>query len=343
MPDESKEEALKSALTRNKNALDDYLASVKGIYAFASSACWDDSHRCLRTDSHRCAPRTMKTHSKGGEVNLTPDCVVQVTPKYGIVAEMKKHYQDDDLRPYDQIRKYDSDLIGWWTPNELIDKHDLVLITHYFSSTSARDAYRLWQERNEPYSRKFAIVEFTHSEQGQSYFALKRVEGTLSDETYSEKLRRGIKIPDSVFIEITSRYKFYDAKPPLIHMLVLLQDYIFPTMFSEEQYDQGEDGIVQGVEVSVTTVRQRLEEQFCDKRQSTRQPVLPKVGWVKEALETLASMDLAKKRSKDTYHVFLRKPSRKDSVAYFTAKLFELEKRRNRKEQNPEQGLLFSA
>ena len=84
--------------------------------------------------------------------NLTPDCVVQVTPQYGIVAEMKKHYPNDDLRPLEQIKKYDRELFGWWTPSGQIDSHDLVLLTHYFSSTNAQDALEKWSERNEPYN-----------------------------------------------------------------------------------------------------------------------------------------------------------------------------------------------
>ena len=286
----------------------------------------------------------MEALREGSRGKLTPDCVVQVTPNYGIVAEMKKHYRDNDLRPYEQIRNYDADLIGWWTANEQIDKHDLVLLTHYFSSTSARDAYKLWQEKNLPFTRRFTIIEFTHSDQGQSYFALKQVEGALSDEAYNERLRRGVPIPESIFIQITSRYKFYDAEPPLIHMLVLLQDYIFPTIFSEEQYDQEHGETIQSVKVSVTTIRKRLEEQFCDKKQNSRQPVLPKAKWVKDALNTLVLMNLAKERDKDTYLVFLKKPPRKDSVDYFTGKLFELEKRKLEEQsgREPKQGRLFT-
>jgi hypothetical protein len=274
-----------------------------------------------------------------GGPNLTPDCVVQVSSEYGIVSEMKKHYKDDDLRPLRQIKKYDQDLIGWWTPSERIATHDLVLLTHYFSSTSAQDAFTLWLDNNDPYKRKFAIVEFSYSDQGQSYFVLRRVTGSLSDPAHDERLRRGVKIPETVFIEITSRYKFYDAKPPLIHMLVLLQDYIFPTLLSEDQYDEGFVESSKGIEVTVEDIRERLQEQFCDTRQEVRQPALPKASWVREALDTLVEMDLGRETDEENrYMVYLRKPPAKDSVSYFTGKLLDLEAKRSEGEEgNPVQ------
>ncbi len=326
MPESS--DSGQSALVKNRNALDDYLGSVKGIYAFASSACWDEAAKCLRPDSYRCAPRTMKRADKKGSSNLTPDCVVQVTSRYGVVVEMKKHYQEEDLRPFEQIKKYDCKLIGWWTPDELIESHDLVLLTHYFSSTNAQDAFELWKTKNAPYERQFAIVEFSYSDQGQSYFALKRVSGSLSDAEHDSRLRRGVKIPETVFVEITGRLKFYDADPPLIHMLVLIQDYILPTMFSEDQYGAESEEGIEGVDITVATMRRKLEEQFCDTRHKARQPSLPKASWVKEALEALSDMGLAMRQGKGRYKVFLRKPTTKDSISYFTSKLLELEARR---------------
>ena len=220
---------LENEIRDQKGLVDDYLGSVMGLYAFAESACWDEQTRSRLPSSEISIPRTMSYTENGEVANLTPDAVVQVTKDYGVVAEMKKHYNSSEKTIYiDQVKKYDRDLLGWWTESEQIGKHDLVLLTHYFSSTHATDAYRLWLTEGNSFQRKFAIIEFSHSDAAQQYFVLKRVVGELSDKDHDEQLRQGKKIPESIINEVISKYKFYDGQPPLMHMLILTYCYTLP-------------------------------------------------------------------------------------------------------------------
>ncbi len=340
----NREQMVAAEVKKNQAEIDDYLSSVQGLYAFAASACWDDEERRIRPESKRCIPRTMTCIVKKKSRNLTPDGIIQTTGEYGVVAEMKKHFRGATLKPFAQIAKYDQDLVGWWTENEKLENHDLVLLTHYLSSTRAQDAYKLWVNKNGEFDRKFAIVEFTFTTQAQSYFALRRVAGQLSDADHDERLRQGNPIPESVFIGITTKYKFYDTPPPLIYMLHLLQDHIFPTLFSEEQYDEETGGTHPQVVVTVRKVRRLLEEQFCDSRHSTREPKLPEASWVREALDAFVDMGLATKHGgrQKRYTVILKKPYRKNPIEYFTRKLMAAtEKKGAAKRPHPHQQQLF--
>ena len=222
---------LEAEVQRHRNLIDDYEQSVRGLYAFASSACWDEALESIRPESEISIPRTMtplrkekdeaekdggdKPEAQAAPPNVTPDGVIQITEDYGVVAEMRKHFREGDHEKYDQIKKYDQNLAGWWTSDKLIPVHDLVLLTHTFSSVDAKDAYEYWKKLDNSFDRKFAIVEFSHSQQGQNWFLLRRVEGgELSDPIHDEALRRGKKIADQYLILLTSKYKFYDDDPP---------------------------------------------------------------------------------------------------------------------------------
>ena len=112
------EEELKKLRIEN----DDYLGTIQALYAFADSARWDEDVRNFRPGSQRSIPRTMTVRVGEETRNLTPDCVVQVTEEYGVIAEAKKHYRDaEDTCAFTQIANYDQPLIGWWTLDEKID------------------------------------------------------------------------------------------------------------------------------------------------------------------------------------------------------------------------------
>ncbi len=327
-----------------KNQIDDYLGSIKGLYAFASIACWSVKENRVREESSFTIPRRMTITEKGRDKNLTPDCVVQVRGGYGIVAEMKKHYRDDDVSALEQIQKYDKDLIGWWSEDEKIADHDLVLLCHYFSSTAARDAYRVWKEKDNSYDRNFAIVEFSYSETGHQWFVLKRIEGNLSDASLDESLRKIRKIPDQVLIDIVSQYKFYDARPPLILLLVLIHGYILPSMAGEDEYEIDSSRRYPVVRVTARAARNKLEQQFCPRQDKRRQPQIPKTKWVKEALEALVRMKLAKAeagKNDVVYRIPLKKPPKKDVVVYFSGKLYDLQTKPRISGKAPEQMEMF--
>lgn len=324
---------LPDAIQRHKDAIDDYLDTVRALYAFANSSIVDPETRAIRPDSRFCIPRRMSSREDSG-ATVTPDAVVQVDPQYGLVAEAKKHFPNNGPSgPYDQIRQYDRDLLGWWTDNETIAQHDLVLLTHVASSTKARDAYEEWLREGNAYSRPFAIVEFGLFEGGQHWYLLRRVVGRVSRGEHDEALRQGDKIQGAKLLELYEKYKVMDSEPPLMHMLVLVHEYVLPVFPTQEEFEEHTGKRRLAVEITVGQVRDRMEELFCPPRQDSRQFQLPRTAWVRKALEKLGSMELAARMpgTPDTYRVELKKPPRKDTIAYFAGKLLQIEQRAKKK------------
>ena len=310
---------------RSKSEVDDYLQSVIGLYAFAHSCAWNNSARRVRPDSKICIPRKMASASGSRRTQLTPDGVVQVDGQYGVVSEMKKHFQLANGRDtFDQIRRYSAPLWGWWTKTKLIDHHDVALLTHITSSTDASDAFDEWSAAGNEMESPFAIVEFGYVEQGQLWFMLRRIKGGLSDKPHDESLRRGKKLSPLVMTDVFSRRKFMENEPPLIYMLLLVYVYALPLFGKQETFEESTGGKVVIVKATAAQVRDRLEEQFCPRGNDAGAFNLPRLAWVKRALETLVQLDLGTRPSKSTgaYRIVLRQPGKKDLTEYFAERLY---------------------
>jgi hypothetical protein len=332
---------LAEEVKKEQGRIDDYLGSVRGLHAFAESACFDDAARQRVDGSRYCIPRSMNTVAPGP--TLTPDGVVQPRPDYGIITEMKKHYPDGVDEYIDQVKKYDQDLIGWWTKGECLTPHDLVLLTHMFSLTNATDAYENWKTAGNQFTRPFAIVEYGYVESlPQRYFMLRRMAGALSDKKHDEALRQGKMLPDGLIVELFARCKLYDAKPPLIHMVVLLYMETMNLFVPREEFE-ATGRLRKTVTVTVAEVREKMEEQFCRHTEGARQPRLPKKEWVQEALEALQDMELAKREGKERYHVLIARPGRKDALAWLVAKWLRAQDwKAGKKQVDAAQGDLFA-
>ena len=121
----------------------------------------------------------------------------------------------------------------------IIRKQKITIPIHISTQANATNsqAIQFWREEGNSFKRSFAIVEFTYSEGGQRYFALKKIDGNISDLHHEEQLRTGKQIPEKIIIDIFSNYKFYDADPPLIYMLELIYDHTLTTFPEESEYD----------------------------------------------------------------------------------------------------------
>lgn len=325
---------LAEELRKNLAAIDDYSNSVRALYALGSHLTFDPATRAQREGTHFCTPRTMAfLDPDGTSHNVTPDSVIQLSGQYGVIAEMKKHFPA--TRPdatFEQIQKYDRPLRGWWTEDEKVGRHDLVLMTHTFSAVTADDAYKSWVERANAFERAFAIIEFGYQDQGDAWFLLRRREGSLSDGERDEALRKGVPIKDEILLRLFDKYKFSEQEPPHIYMLLLLHDYILPLFPRQEDYERDTGARMLSVLVTAEQLRASMIEQFCPTREA-RQPQVPRLDWVKRALETLERIGLATSmdRAQSQYRIALRKPARKDTVEYFTARLLQLERQEAQK------------
>jgi hypothetical protein len=225
---------------------------------------------------------------------VTPDAVVQVNNTYGIVVEMKKHFDREKLKHFDQVKKYDADLVGWWTQNERLATNDLVLMTHYISKTAATDAYNEWMSNGNSYVRPFAIICFNYSTGSKEYFTLERAIGSLSDKIHDEDLRKVKAIPNDIIKKIISKYKFYDAPPPAIHTMVLLLDYVLPTLPKEAEFDKNSGQQSTRVQLTLDEAQDQLSH-LCPQPTDSRDTKLPRREWVEVGLESLVECGIGEK------------------------------------------------
>ncbi|MHB1861607.1 MAG: hypothetical protein ACYCVL_01445 [Gemmatimonadaceae bacterium] len=321
-------------LQDNRNAIDDYINSVRALHALGSHLTFDDIQRRQGDGTKFGIPRTMTRQLETGEDHdVTPDAVIQVSTAYGVVAEMKKNFPS--IRPdevFEQIAKYDTPLRGWWTADETIARHDLVLMTHTFSSVRAADAYKDWVERGNSFVRMFAVVEFGYQEQGKLWFYLRRTEGRLSDEVRDERLRTGVPISGELVTRLFDSWKFSEQAPPLTYMLLLTHTYILPLFPTQEEYENRSGARRLTVEVTAAQVRDKMVEQWSPPREA-RQTQLPKLEWVRQALAALERVGLATAldREQDRYRVSLARLPRRDAVEYFTRRLFRRDQEEKQK------------
>lgn len=338
-----RKQELTKLLKKHRADIDDYVNSVRALYALANELTFDHESKRQRVGTRFRAPRTMSCITDTGAVrDLTPDAVIQVSDEYGVIAEMKKNFpvaKPDS--PFEQVAKYDTPLTGWWTTDEKIGRHDLVLMTHEFSGVKAGDAHKDWVARGNGFSRNFAIVEFGYQEQGQLWFFLRRREGSLSDQEHDERLRQGVKINDTHIVELFDRWKFSEQEPPLIYMLLLVHTYVLPLFPRQEEYERVNGARQLTVEVDAEQVRDKMVEQFSPVAEA-RQPQVPKLDWVKRALSTMERLGLATalNRERCLYRVSLARFRRKDTVEYFTERIFTLHEKSVKKSQ-PTQPDLF--
>ena len=321
------EPTIAETVQRHRDQHDDYGQSVLGLHVLCRSARFDPETMRERSAGRYSVPRTMSVaYGDESGKRLTPDAVAQPRgDSYGLVAEMKKNFRPGDTKHWDQLSKYDRSLLGWWTTAESLDGHDLVLLTHLMSSVHAADALTQWEAAGGAFERPVAIVEFGHNEQGQTYFFLRRTVGKLSDPTHDEALRLGKQVPQRYVTDVLQTRKFYDAKPPLVYMLVVIWTNVLPPLAAEESYDPAEPGGPL-VEVTAEQVREVLSRDFCPDRNDDRTPEVPRLSWVSEALDKLVEAGLAT-RSDDTYAVRLRQAGGKDAVEFLTRRLWKAPRR----------------
>jgi len=126
------------------NEVEDYEETVNAIIAFSHEVRWDRGNTRIVSGSLFMIGRRMGKidPAKASEHALAPDIVIQLDSRYGVVAEVKKRiplersYWDET---FEQINKYDEDLIGWVTPDETIENYDLALLTHITRKVDTTD------------------------------------------------------------------------------------------------------------------------------------------------------------------------------------------------------------
>jgi hypothetical protein len=323
-----------------KDDANDYQETVLTLLAFSALVCHDGRNR--RAGSHFGFGRRMQT--SGANVvsannEVTPDCVAQMSADYGIAAEVKKQISNDQERwqPHvQQLRKYDDQLLGWWTDDEAIPTSDAVMLIH---QSRGRLFTRFLEEaaRTDPdaFGPNSAVVEFNRADEGQPYIFLRLEKGSLRDPDLHTKLDAGVPIPmEKVKLSFPS-VGYYDSEPPLPEMMKNLWIDSFASQYDPSLLDPA-TGLAD-ITISVRSLTEELQRAYGSGALEIddRSVVFPRTAWVTSAMNAFVDLELAVRRDTDTYGVKYKPlPSNVDALEYFARKVFAL---RSQAADNPAQ------
>jgi hypothetical protein len=306
------------------------------VLALINETRWDASAKALRTDVQYEIGRRMTTSASNrvsASVTVTPNCVLQVETSLGLVAETKASLPldvsswDDDII---QLLKYDDDLLGWWTKDERIAGHDIVALVplpravRFADRLEAGVASRKWS-----FQRKVSVVGFYKASGVKDFMALKKERGELSQKDLDERLRESRQISLSLLIAHYHDRKFVDHEPPLPYLLQIIWDYLFTRYAAEVPKTEGERPESLALTITAEKVTHDLQEYFGFKSEGSRSPEIPRVRWVRKALDSLVEFKMADKADNGEYTIKYKR-TRSDTLKKFGQLCYQLEQRKAR-------------
>lgn len=304
---------------------DSYERTIQFMIAFDSAVRWDDRQRRYIEDSHFLPCRRLTKNIAGSNAHITPDIVIQLSSRYGIIAEVKITASSDQdfTKAYQQIVNYDSDLIGWKTKNEKIDLHDLALLVNDLKKNVALKFFG-----DKTFQRKFNLVACARISESKEFCKIEKYHGAFSDTRIESKLRDPVAIPLEAIIGDVSGVKFYDVEPPVEYTM----NVIWMNALNEiKQKGGSEKGKMILVECSELTGMLQERYSFC--QLDSRQPKIPREAWVREALDTFVAIKYAKEDpgNDDRYYIKYSYPRKEDMLEFFSRKNFENQNKKSLK------------
>jgi hypothetical protein len=314
-------------------ACDTYTNGVFAVLALINEARWDPEKRVLRSDVKFEVGRRMTTSDKNRvspSREVSPDSVIQTGPRIGMVVEAKLSLaRDTDTwdRDIKQLEKYDDDLIGWWTTDEIADGHDVVALVPLERAVKFSDRIEEGQKIDKwKFDRPLAIVGFfKKSGAEKDFLTLKKERGQLSHRSLDDKLRESVPIGFEVLIQEYQDRKFVDHEPPLPYLLQVMWDYLF-TRYAAEVPPRADQNYIP-LQVRTKKVTEDLQEFFGFRSSGPRSPEIPRHKWVSRALDALVQFGMAEHRGNESY-VIRYKRSRKDVLEKFGRLWFLAEQKR---------------
>jgi hypothetical protein len=343
---------LQSHSKRLEIEIDNYQQTVLSLRALANEVLFDESTKSLRAQgSAHCGRRfrTSDCNRHAPSTDVHPDLTILQTPSYGVVAEAKLGF-DSDAHGFDrrinetveQLEKYDDDLMGWpgCSGDEMASfVHDLTLIVNF---EDARRAVRKLEEliagKQLKLARNLAIISIARlGRSGGEWPTLALEYGSLSDEDKTIKLDSRIPIKPEILdaSPLFGQVCLCDHEPPLPLMMHLVHQAIVSNLTNDESEKYNLEG--QGDKEVLLDQLQGWLRPYAFKKVDKRDPVIPKMEWIKRALKSLVDMEWVSRNGKSDCFTFHHKKGRKgctNPLGRFTevyAKhLIEVEKKQQR-------------
>jgi hypothetical protein len=262
---------------------------------------YDELSNSFRNDVKVFQGRKLKID--GTEREVTPDIGILEPSNNGVIGEVKRSFpKDKELwkTTFEQLKKYDNELIGWPNENGKVKLHDVVLLTNNRFSRVVKDYYENEISKTELIIKKlFAIIEFYRTDEAKPFIAFRKEYGKLGNELIDNELYLGKQVPMDVFISIYSKNKLYDAKPPLPYLLNLIWENVVQLKASEDpNFQRLRKNQKLDVNVEVNEIIDILYKGFSfyefHQHNTLGQPRIPKKEWIVEACEIFVKKEEAK-------------------------------------------------
>lgn len=293
-------------------ALDGYMSALFAVLAFTNEVRWDPSSRELKKTVQYEFGRRMTTSNANRvspSTSVTPDCVVQSSPLQGYVTEAKiglpknEAYWDGDVL---QLTKYDDDLTGWWTDNELISTHEIVALVpllravRFAEIVKEGEAADRWQ-----FHKNLTILGFERQiGPEKTWLILKKEGGEITPPELGAKLRYGVKVRVELLVEVYDDRRFLDHAPPLPFLLQVLWDDLFTQYASAAGFDGSS---LMLFDVTVPKVTADLQKFYGFASAGARSPEIPRRAWIKEALDAMVDFNMADAKDNSVYAIRYRR------------------------------------
>jgi Holliday junction resolvase len=287
---------LEREIKRLKDEAEDYEYSVRSLVCF-SALVLHDGVAAAPGARFNLGRRMDLVRPAGNQPKfVTPDLVAQRSATYGVVGEIKVKLPRDEAHwvdTVDQLIDYAADLRGWWTVGETVESRDVILLVEISRSRQFSGVVDgLDSDRQESFA-PVTLVEFSRSDQGQPYIFFRAERNLPADSDLAGKLRNGVKVPLEKVLQSFPTVKFYDGRPPLLHLLRVLWQQVVASRLDEVEYD--ENLRAYPIRVSVADAVDELQQAYGSKALYTdgRTQEFPRESWVREALTFLSRHRLA--------------------------------------------------
>jgi len=305
---------LDNAVRKMHDECNSYTDTVMALRAIAHELRWDSKAKAPKLGTEVSFGRRMQT-TDGNRVSksreVTPDLVIQLDNRSGVIAEAKTALSSIAERRRSrllEIQKYDDNLKGWLTPTETVESHSIVLLVHLHRDQEvAQQITELTTEGAFKMDRSFAVVSFAVITQGKTYFTLSLAHGSLLDREKEARLRRRTPI-DMEHLAGNPEFatlKLYDAPPPVPLLMDLIQQCI-ASRLTPEQRDTFKDIGYVDVPVRVEVLTRWMAEDYGPRcRQGARAPEIPPRSWVHDAMDRFVELGWAKEPDSKAYGLFV--------------------------------------
>lgn len=306
-----------------REEIDNYEQTVYAILGFMNLYRYDDTTKAFKESIKLFQGRKLKI--EGTEQDITPDLGILDETNTGVIGEVKKTLpKDQDLwvKSFEQLKKYDNELIGWDTDDKKVKNHDIVLLTHNRLSRIVKDYYinNVINSENK-INKLFSIVEFYRTEEAKSYFSFRKEYGDLSNSKINSELYSGLSIPMSVYLSNYSSNKLYDDCPPLPYLITLIWENVIQIKASDsEKYPRLRKKQKLNIEVSIEEIIDIIHKGFSFynlQNNDVNQPRIPKRDWVLKACDKFVRINEAEWKNSERKELIFKYQKYDDIMEHF--------------------------